>query len=63
MNQEKYSLSDLDSRLSKDSITEDDLLQLPQLFPGEPKTFLTKPPSLTSYRTSPSHQLTNIQSL
>ena len=48
MNQENHLLSDLDSLLSKDSITEDDLLQLPEIFPEEPKTPLTKPLPLTS---------------
>ena len=38
MNQEDYPLSDLDSLLSKDSITEDDLLHPQELFPEEPKT-------------------------
>ena len=38
MNQEDYSFSDLDSLLSKDNITEDDLLQLPELLPEEPRT-------------------------
>ena len=37
MNQENYPLSDLDSLMSKDNITEDDVLQLPELFPEEPK--------------------------
>ena len=38
MNQEDYSSSDQDFFLSKDNITEDDLQQLPELFPEEPKT-------------------------
>ena len=38
MTQENYTLSDLDCVLSKDSITEDDLLQLPEVFPEEPQT-------------------------
>ena len=38
MNRENYLLSDLDSLLSKDSITENDLLELPELFHEEPKS-------------------------
>ena len=38
MDQEHYSFSDLDFFPSKDNITEDDLQQLPELFPEEPKT-------------------------
>ena len=41
--------SDLDFLLSKDSITEDDLLQLPELLPEEPKT--------PSSQTSITHEL------
>ena len=48
MNLENYPLQDLDSLLSIDMITEDDLLQLPELIPEEPKPLLTKPPSLTN---------------
>ena len=39
MNQENYPLSDLDSPLSKENITEDDILQLPELLPEEPNSF------------------------
>ena len=52
MNQEKYFFSNLDSLLSKDNITEDDLLQLPELFPEEPKT--------PSNQTSITHELENL---
>ena len=52
MNQEDYSFSDLDSLLSKDSITEDDLLQLPKLSPEEPKTPYNQ--------TSITHELENL---
>ena len=52
MNQEDYSFSDLDVLLSKDNITEDDLLQLPDLLPGEPKT--------PSNQTSIVHELENL---
>ena len=52
MSQENYPLSDLDSPLSKDNITEDDLLQLPELFPEEPKT--------PSNQTSITHELENL---
>ena len=38
MSQANYPLSDLDSLLSKDNITEDDLLQLPEVFLEEPIT-------------------------
>ena len=52
MNQEDYSFSDLDFFLSKDNITEDDLQQLPELFPEEPKT--------PSNQTSITHELENL---
>ena len=52
MSQENYPLSDLDPLLSKDNITEDDLLQLPELFFEEPKT--------PSNQTSISHELENL---
>ena len=52
MNQEDYPLSDLDFLLSKDNITEDDLLQLPELLPDEPTTI--------SNQTSITHELENL---
>ena len=52
MNQEIYPLSDLDSLLSKDNITEDDLLHFPEIFPEEPKT--------PSNQTSITHELENL---
>ena len=52
MNQENYLLSDLDSLLSKDSLTKDDLLQLAELISEEPKT----PPNQTSI----THELENL---
>ena len=52
MNQEDYSFSDLDSPLSEDNFTEDDLLQLPELFPEEPNT--------PSNQISITHELENL---
>ena len=52
MNQEDYYVSDLDFLLSEDNIREDDLLQLPKLPPGEPKT--------PSNQTSIVHELENL---
>ena len=52
MNQEDYSFSDLDSLLSKDNITEDDLLQIPELFLEEPNT--------PSNQTSITHELESL---
>ena len=52
MSQEDNSFSDLDFLLSKNHNTEDDLLQLPELFPGEPKT--------PSSQTSVTHELENL---
>ena len=52
MSRDNYLLSDLDSLLSKDSITEDDLLQFPELFPKEPKA--------RSNWTSITHELENL---
>ena len=52
MNQEDYSFSDLDSLLSKDKITEDDILQLPEFFLEEPNT--------PSNQTSITHELENL---
>ena len=52
MNQEDSSFSDLDFLLSKDNITENDLQQLPELFPEELKT--------PSKQTSITHELENI---
>ena len=52
MNQEDHSFSDLDSLLSKDNMTEYDLLQLSELFPEEPKT--------PSNQTSITHELGNL---
>ena len=52
MTQKNFLFSDLDSLLSKDSITEDDLLQLPEPFPKEPKT--------PSNQISISHELENL---
>ena len=44
MTQENYPLSVLVSLLCKDNITEDDLLQLPELFPEEAKSSGSKTP-------------------
>ena len=52
MTQEDYPLSDLDFLLSKDTITEDDLIQLPELSPEESET--------PSDQTSISHELENL---
>ena len=52
MSQEDYSFSDLDFLLSKDNITEDDLLQLPEVSLEEPKT--------PSNHTSITHELKNL---
>ena len=52
MTQEDYPLSDLDSLLSKDTITEDDLILLPELSLEEPKT--------PSNQTSITHELENL---
>ena len=52
MSQEKYPFSDLDSLLSKDNITEDDLLQLPETSPEEIKS--------PSKQTSITHELESI---
>ena len=52
MSQEDYPFSDLDFLLSKDNITEDDLLQLPEVLLEEPKT--------TSNHTSITHKLENL---
>ena len=52
MSQEDYPFSDLDFLLSKGNITEDDLLQLPELLPGVPKT--------SSNQTSIVHELENL---
>ena len=52
MSQEDNSFSDLDFLLSKDSITEDDLLQLPELLPEGPETL--------SSQTSITHELENL---
>ena len=52
MNQEDYSFSDLDSLLSKDTVTEDDLLQLPELFLEKPNT--------PSNQTSITHAIENL---
>ena len=52
MSQEDNSFSDLDFLLSKDNITEDDLLQLPELLPEEPRT--------PSSQTSITHELENL---
>ena len=52
MSQKNYPLSDLDSLLSKDNITEDDLLQLPEVFLEEPIT--------PSNQTSITHELENL---
>ena len=43
MTQKDYLLSDLDSSLSKDHITENDLLQLPELLLEKPKNLQAKP--------------------
>ena len=42
MTQENYRLVELDSLLSKDKITQDDPLQLPELFREKPKNTPTK---------------------
>ena len=52
MSQEDYPFSDLDFLLSKDNITEDDLLQLPEVPLEELKT--------TSNHTSTTHELENL---
>ena len=52
MTQEDYPCSDLDSLLSKDTITEDDLILLPELSLEEPKT--------PSNQTSITHELENL---
>ena len=52
MSQEDYPFSDLDFLLSKDNITEDDLLQLPEVPLEEPKT--------PSNHTSITHELENL---
>ena len=52
MIQENYSFSDLDFLLSKDNITEDDLQQLEELFPEEPRT--------PSNQTSITYELENL---
>ena len=52
MSQEDYPFSDLDFFLSKDNITEDDLLQLPEVPLEEPKT--------PSNHTSITHELENL---
>ena len=52
MSQENYPLSDLGSLLSKDKITEDDLLQLPEVFLEEPSTL--------SNQASITHELENL---
>ena len=52
MNPEYHSFSDLDFLLSKDNITEEDLLQLPELPPEEPTT--------PSNQTSITHELENL---
>ena len=44
MTQEDYPLSDLDSLLSKDTITEDDLIQLPELPSEEQRNFPCETP-------------------
>ena len=48
MTQEDYPLSDLDSLLSKDIVTENDLLQLPGILREEPK--------YSPRKTPPSHE-------
>ena len=52
MTQEDYPFSDLDSLLSKDNITEDDLLQFPEVPLEEPNT--------PSNHTSITHELENL---
>ena len=55
MSQEDYPFSDLDLLLSKDNITEDDLLQLPEAPLEEPKS--------PSNHTSITHELENLSPL
>ena len=52
MSQEDYPFSDLDFLLSKDNITEDDILQLPEVPSEEPKT--------PSNHTSITHELESL---
>ena len=52
MSHENYALSDLDSLLSKVNITEDDLLQFPEVFLEEPNS--------PSNQTSITHELENL---
>ena len=52
MSQENFPFSELYSLLPKDNITQKDLLQLPELLPGEPKTH--------SSQTSIAHELENL---
>ena len=52
MSQEDYPFSDLDFLLSKNNITEDDVLQLPEVPLEEPKT--------PSNHTSITHELENL---
>ena len=44
MTQEDYPLSDLETLLLKNNITEDDILQIPELFPGEQRNFPNETP-------------------
>ena len=59
MNQEDYSFSDLDFLLSEDNITEEDILQLAELLPGEAKTPSNKNSIVHELENPPLHQLTN----
>ena len=62
MTQEDYPLSDIESLLSKGNITDNILLQLPDLLLEQPKTFLAKPLSFTNQKSYLSHQPINLQS-
>ena len=55
MTRENYHLSDLDPLLSKDNITENDLLQLPDLFIEETKKLSEQNPSHSRTRKSIHH--------
>ena len=44
MTKEDYPLSDLETLLLRDNITEDDILQIPQLFPGEQRNSSNETP-------------------
>ena len=49
MTQENYPLSDLETRLLKDKITEDDILQLPELFLEEQRNSPNETPPMHEF--------------